>query len=147
MLAIVNGAGRSMAGRMSDRLGRRQTLTAALLIQGCAQLGLVYSASIAEPAAFVVFAALCGLAGGAFYPLIASLVADYFGEPNAARNFGLVYSAKMFGGVIGLGLPALLVATQHQMIPFLAAGLLSLCAAVLSLMLHRPGLPIVRLPR
>ena len=147
LLAIVNGAGRSVAGRLSDRLGRRQTLTGALLIEGCAHLGLVYSASIAEPAAFVVFAALCGLAGGTFYPLVASLVADYFGEPSAARNFGLVYSAKMFGGLIGVGLPALLVASQHLMIPFLVAGLLSLCAAVMSRMLYRPGLPIVCLPR
>jgi MFS family permease len=147
LLAIVNGAGRSLAGRLSDRLGRRQTLTAALLIEGCAQLGVVYSASIAATTAFVVFAALCGLAGGAFYPLVASLVADYFGEPSAARNFGLVYSAKMFGGLIGIGLPALLVASDHLMVPFVVAGLLSLCAAVMTRMLHRPGLPVVCLPR
>jgi MFS family permease len=147
LLAVVNGAGRSMAGRLSDRLGRRQTLTAALLVEGCAQLGLVYSASIAEPAVFVAFGALCGLAGGAFYPLVASLVADYFGEPSAARNFGLVYSAKMFGGVIGVGLPAVLVASAHLMVPFVVAGLLSLCAAVMTRMLHRPGLPTVGLPR
>ena len=112
LLAVVNGTGRSMAGRLSDRYGRRQTLSAALLIEGCAQLGLVYSASIGHPAAFVVFAALSGLAGGAFYPLVASLVADYFGEPSAVRNFGMVYSAKLFGGLIGIGLPALLVASH-----------------------------------
>ena len=130
LLAVVNGTGRSMAGRLSDRFGRRQTLSAALLIEGCAQLGLVYSASIGQPAAFVVFAALSGLAGGAFYPLVASLVADYFGEPSAVRNFGMVYSAKLFGGLIGIGLPALLVASHSLMMPFLVAGLLSLCAAV-----------------
>jgi hypothetical protein len=32
-------------------------------------------------------------------------------------------------------------------IPFVAAGLLSLCAAVMTRMLHRPGLPTVCLPR
>jgi MFS family permease len=147
LLAIVNGTGRSMAGRLSDRFGRRQTLSAALLIEGCAQLGLVHSASVGQPAAFVIFAALAGLAGGAFYPLVASLVADYFGEPNAARNFGLVYSAKLFGGLIGIGLPTLLVASDRLMIPFLVAGLLSLAAAVMTRMLHRPGLPTVCLPR
>src|SRR3984893_1021857 len=106
LLAVVNGAGRSVAGRISDRFGRRQTLSVALLLEGCAQLGLVYSASVREPAAFVVFAALSGMAGGAFYPLFASLVADYFGERNAVRNFGVVYSAKLFGGIIGVGLHA-----------------------------------------
>jgi len=147
LLAVVNGTGRSIAGRLSDRLGRRQTLTAALLVQGCAQLGLVFSASTALPVAFAGFAALSGLAGGAFYPLIASLVADYFGEPNAARNFGAVYSAKLFGGLIGIGLPALLIATRHLPLAFLVAGGVSLGAAVMTRLLHRPGLPVLGLPR
>jgi MFS family permease len=147
LLAVVNGAGRSVAGRISDRFGRRQTLSAALLLEGCAQLGLVYSASIGQPAAFVVFAALSGMAGGAFYPLFASLVADYFGERNAVRNFGMVYSAKLFGGIIGVGLPALVVASHGLTMLFVAAGLLSLCAAVMTRLLHRPGYPALHLPR
>ena len=147
LLAVVNGAGRSVAGRISDRFGRRQTLSAALLLEGCAQLGLVYSASVGQPAAFVAFAALSGMAGGAFYPLFASLVADYFGERNAARNFGVVYSAKLFGGIIGVGLPALVVASDGLTHLFVAAGLLSLCAAVMTRLLHRPGYPALHLPR
>jgi MFS family permease len=147
LLAVVNGAGRSVAGRLSDRFGRRQMLSAALLLEGCAQLGLVYSASIDQAWAFVVFAALSGMAGGAFYPLFASLVADYFGEPNAVRNFGVVYSAKLFGGLIGVGLPALLVSSHGLSTAFVAAGLLSLLAAVMTRLIHRPGLPKVCLPR
>ena len=147
LLAVVNGAGRSVAGRISDRFGRRQTLSAALLLEGCAQLGLVYSASVGQPAAFVVFAALSGMAGGAFYPLFASLVADYFGERNAVRNFGVVYSAKLFGGIIGVGLPALVVASDGLTMLFVAAGLLSMCAAVMTRLLHRPGYPTLGLPR
>ena len=147
LLAVVNGAGRSVAGRISDRFGRRQTLSAALLLEGCAQLGLVYSASVGQSAAFVVFAALSGMAGGAFYPLFASLVADYFGERNAVRNFGVVYSAKLFGGIIGVGLPAFVVASDGLTMLFVAAGLLSLCAAVMTRLLHRPGYPALRLPR
>lgn len=147
LLAVVNGAGRSVAGRISDRFGRRQTLSAALLLEGCAQLGLVYSASVGQTAAFVIFAALSGMAGGAFYPLFASLVADYFGERNAVRNFGMVYSAKLFGGIIGVGLPALVVGSQGLTLLFVAAGLLSLCAAVMTRLLHRPGYPALHLPR
>jgi MFS family permease len=87
------------------------------------------------------------LAGGACYPLLASLVADYFGERNAVRNFGLVYSAKLFGGLIGIGLPAFVVSSPALMRVFVAAGLISLCAAVTTRLLHRPGHVISRLPR
>ncbi|WP_123026661.1 OFA family MFS transporter [Mycolicibacterium stellerae] len=147
LLAVVNGAGRSVAGRISDRFGRRETLSAALLLEGCAQLGLVCSASAGQVVAFVAFAALSGMAGGAFYPLFASLVADYFGERNAVRNFGVVYSAKVFGGIIGVGLPAMAVASDGLTHLFVAAGLLSLCAAAMTRMLHRPGYPALHLPR
>ena len=147
LLAVVNGGGRSVAGRISDRFGRRQTLSAALVLEGCAQLGLVYSASVGQPAAFVVFAALSGMAGGAFYPLFASLVADYFGERNAVRNFGVVYSAKLFGGIIGVGLPALVLSSHGLTMVFVVAGLLSLCSAALTRLLHRPGYPTLHLPR
>jgi MFS family permease len=147
LLAVVSGGGRAVASHVSDRFGRRQTLSAALLLAGCAQLGLVYSASIHQAAPFAVFAALSGLAGGAFYPLLASLVADYFGERNAVRNFGLVYSAKMFGGLIGIGLPAFVVSSPALMLVFVAAGLISLCAAVTTRLLHRPGHLVTRVSR
>jgi MFS family permease len=147
LLAVISGGGRAVACHISDRFGRRQTLTAALLLAGCANLGLVYSASLQQAAGFVVFAALTGLAGGACYPLLASLVADYFGERNAVRNFGLVYSAKLFGGLIGIGLPAFVVSSPALTRVFVAAGLISLCAAVTTRLLHRPGHLISRLPR
>jgi MFS family permease len=147
LLAVVGGTGRSVAGRLSDRFGRRQTLSAALLLEGGAQLGLVHSAAVGQTSAFVVFAALTGLAGGAFYPLFASLVADFFGERNAVRNFGVVYSAKLFGGIIGVGLPALVMASGGLSAVFVAAGLLSSCAAVMTRLLHRPGYPALNLPR
>ncbi len=146
LLALVNGAGRSVASRISDRYGRRATLSAGLLLQGCAQLGLVFSAANGLSGAFMVFAGLSGLTGGAFYPLFASLVADYFGERNAVRNFGLVYSAKLFGGIIGVGFPAALMASHGLLVVFVAAAVLSLSAAVMTRLLHRPGYPVIRLP-
>jgi len=75
------------------------------------------------------------------------MVADYFGERNAVRNFGLVYSAKMFGGLIGIGLPALVVSSPALMLVFVAAGLISLCAAVTTRLLHRPGHLVTRVSR
>lgn len=140
LLAAVNGGGRAFASQISDRFGRRQTLTVTMLLAGTAHLGLAYSVSNGHPVPFLLFAGLSGLAGGAFYPLLANLSADYFGERNAVRNFGLVYSAKLFGGLIGIGLPVLLLSSNRLPLAFVAAGLISLCAAFTTRLLHRPGL-------
>lgn len=146
VLALVNGAGRYIASRFSDRFGRRQTLSLALGIEGFALLGLASSASAGSAVGFVAFAALSGLAGGTFYSLFINLVADYFGERSAVGNFGLVYSAKMFGGLIGVGLPALLIPFERLGMAFVAIGLICLCAAIAPRRLQRPGYPICRLP-
>jgi MFS family permease len=146
VLALVNGCGRAVASRFSDRLGRRQTLSLAVAIEGLSLLGLAYSAAAASALSLIVFAALGGLAGGAFYSLFINLVADYFGEHNAIANFGLVYSAKMFGGLIGIGLPALLLSSGRLGTAFVAGGLVCLCVALAPRWLQRPGYPVCRLP-
>lgn len=146
VLALVNGGGRILASRFSDRYGRRQTLSLALGIEGLALLGLASSASVGSTVGFVVFAAFSGLAGGAFYSLFINLVADYFGESSAVGNFGLVYSAKIFGGLIGVGLPALLLPSGRLGVAFAAVGLLCLCTAIAPRRLQRPGYPACRLP-
>ncbi|WP_232078942.1 OFA family MFS transporter [Mycobacterium florentinum] len=146
VLASVNGGGRIIASRFSDRYGRRQTLSLALGIEGFALLGLASSASAESTVAFVAFAGLGGLAGGAFYSLFINLVADYFGEHSAVGNFGLVYSAKVFGGLIGVGLPALLIPSGRLGGAFVAFGLLCCCTAIAPRWLQRPGYPVCRLP-
>lgn len=145
VLALVNGGGRIIASRFSDRYGRRQTLSLALGVEGLALVGLAYSASAGSTVGFVTFAALGGLAGGAFYSLFINLVADYFGERSAVGNFGLLYSAKVFGGLIGVGLPALSLPAGRLGAAFVAVGLLCWCAAIAPRWLRRPGYPVCRL--
>lgn len=142
----MHGGGRSIASRFSDRFGRRQTLGLALGTEGFALLGLAYSASAGSAVGLVSFAALSGLAGGAFYSLFINLVADYFGERSAVGNFGLVYSAKIFGGLIGVGLPAMLIPSGQLGTAFVAIGLICLCTAIVPRLLRRPGYPVCNLP-
>jgi MFS family permease len=146
VLALVHGGGRSIASRFSDRFGRRQTLGLALGTEGFALLGLAYWASAGSAVGLVSFAALSGLAGGAFYSLFINLVADYFGERSAVGNFGLVYSAKIFGGLIGVGLPAMLIPSGQFGTAFVAIGLICLCTAIVPRLLQRPGYPVCNLP-
>lgn len=138
VLSIVNGTGRAVVGWVSDRIGRRQTLTWVLVIAAVAQFGVLYSGNTHNQTLFLVFAFLTGFGGGAFYPLFASLVPDYFGENHNASNYGLVYSAKLVGGVGGGGLAAGIVSAWGYSGAYILAGGIALLSALLTLFLRQP---------
>ena len=46
MLAAVNGLGRSLAGHLSDRFGRRRVLAAVLMVEGFTHVGLVVAGGL-----------------------------------------------------------------------------------------------------
>jgi MFS family permease len=139
VLAVVNGTGRGVVGWASDRLGRKQTLFLVLAIAGVAQFGVLWSGLSHNLWFFLVFAFINGFASGAFYPLFAALVPDYFGENNNAQNYGLVYSAKLVGGVGGVGLAAMLVEEWGYTGTYTLAGLIAFVSAGLVLLLRQPG--------
>src|SRR5439155_2750434 len=126
-------------GWVSDLIGRRHTLTMVLLIAGVAQFGVLYSGNTKNEWLFMIFAFINGFATGAFYPLFAALVPDYFGENNNATNYGLVYSAKLFGGIGGGGVAAGVIVVWGYTGAYLLAGGIALLAAVLTLFLRQPG--------
>lgn len=139
VLAIVNGTGRAVVGWASDKIGRKQTLTLVLVIAALAQFGVLYAGNTHNLVLFMVFAFLTGFGGGAFYPLFAALVPDYFGENNNASNYGLVYSAKLVGGVGGGGLAAGVISAWGYTGAYVLAGCIALLSAVLTLFLRQPG--------
>ncbi|MBE1462449.1 OFA family MFS transporter [Kibdelosporangium phytohabitans] len=139
VLAVVNGVGRGLCGWLSDKLGRRQTLTLVLFVAAVAQFGVLYAGNTGNLWLFMVFAFINGFGGGAFYPLFAALVPDYFGENNNASNYGLVYSAKLVGGIGGGGLAAGVVTAWGYTGAYVLAGCIALVSAVLTLFLKQPG--------
>jgi MFS family permease len=84
-------------------------------------------------------AILAGAGSGAFYPLFASLAREYFGDRDIAKTHAVVYSAKAFGGIIGVGLAALAVPAWGFPAIFLISGIVALGSAILGLRLRRPG--------
>ncbi len=139
VLSVVNGTGRALVGWLSDKLGRRQTLTLVLLIAAVAQFGVLYSGNTGNLWLFMIFAFINGFGGGAFYPLFAMLVPDYFGENNNASNYGAVYSAKLVGGIGGGGLAAGVIVAWGYTGAYVLAGCLALLSAGLTLFLRQPG--------
>ncbi|RDG37452.1 OFA family MFS transporter [Streptomyces corynorhini] len=141
VMSVINGTGRGVVGWLSDKLGRRTTLTHVCLVLAVSQFGVLWAGEMREQTLFLVFAFLSGFGGGAFYPLFAALVPDYFGENNNASNYGMVYSAKLVSGLFGGGIGAVVVASWGYVGAYTASGVVSLVAAGLSLTLRQPGGP------
>ena len=141
LFAAVNGLGRSFAGRLSDRLGRRRLLAVVLVVEGFTQFGLALAGHAGSPWAFAVCAMLAGVGGGAFYAILGNLVLEYFGENSQLQNQAILYTAKAMGGLVGVGGAAFLIGAVGYGPLFVAAGLIGLGTAAMVRFLKQPGRP------
>jgi MFS family permease len=139
VLSIINGTGRTLTGYVSDRFGRKQTLLAVLLVSAVALVGLLYAGKAQNEFAFLSFAFLVGFGGGAFYPMFASLTPDYFGENNNASNYGLIYSSKLIGSVVGIGVGANVIDAWDYTGAYWIAAVSALVSAGIAFFLRQPG--------
>jgi MFS family permease len=139
VLSIINGTGRAATGWVSDRLGRKQTLIIVLLISAVSLVGLLYAGQAHNEVAFLVCAFLVGFGGGAFYPMFASLTPDYFGENNNASNYGLIYSSKLLGSVVGIGVGASVIDSWGYGGAYWLAAVSALVSAGIAAFLRQPG--------
>lgn len=138
-LSVINGVGRAATGLVSDRIGRKQTLLVVLLVSVVALIGLLYTGLAKNQIAFIFFAVLVGFGGGAFYPLFATLTTDYFGENNNASNYGIVYSAKLVGSVLGIGVGASVIDAWGYTGAYWVAAASALLSAITAALLRQPG--------
>jgi OFA family oxalate/formate antiporter-like MFS transporter len=144
--AIFNGIGRIAWGSVSDRIGRKTTITLMTALQGLTMLmtyhvfisfGMIYG--------FIVAAALIGFNYGGAFALFPAITADYFGNKNVGSNYGWMFTAY---GVAGLTGPLLAGyfkdAAQGSaqpavwMTPFIIAGGVCLLGAVIMAFTTRP---------
>ncbi|SEF72114.1 hypothetical protein SAMN05444920_101465 [Nonomuraea solani] len=149
LLVALNGAGRSAAMRAAELLGRRRTLAAVLtaLATGQVLLATTFQSTTAIAGGAdgvggpVLWAGVvaAGLGGGAFYPLVASLVREFFGTEGAGEIHAVVYSAKALAGVAAVALA--LVALNAPGTALLAAAALAALPALATPRLRIPGLP------
>ncbi len=134
-LAIGNGAGRIVAGTLSDKIGRQWTLFSCFVIQAVVILLLSRSSSqniLGSQTVLAVMSALVGANYGANLALFPSITKDFYGLKNFGVNYGLVFTAWGWGG-FGLSLLAGMVYDRTQSFNFAyycSAGLLVLAAGV-----------------
>jgi MFS family permease len=139
LLSVINGTGRTVTGYVSDRLGRKQTLLIVLLASAVSLVGLLYAGEAENEVAFLFFAFLVGFGGGAFYPMFATLTPDYFGENNNASNYGLIYSSKLLGSVVGIGVGASVIEAWDFAGAYWLAAASALLSALIAAFLRQPG--------
>jgi MFS family permease len=138
VLSVVNGVGRGVVGWVSDRIGRKETLIGVLLIEGVAQVGLLYTGKAGLEIPFLVMAFMAGFGGGAFFPMFAALVPDYFGENYSASIYGAVYSAKLASSLVGIGLGSAVIDAMGYTGAYLIGAGVALLSAGMALMLRQP---------
>jgi len=129
-LAVFNTLGRIVWGLVSDKLGYIGTMRIVFLIQA---VNMVLFSYYLSPALLAVGAAVTGLSYGALFSLFPAAVAGNYGTKNLGVNYGLVYTAWGFAGVIGPLLAArILDLTGKYNVSYIVSAVLLVIAAALT---------------
>ncbi|MDD9301726.1 MAG: OFA family MFS transporter [Desulfobacter sp.] len=138
LMAVGNAGGRVVAGILSDKIGRTNTLFIMLVFQAFVIFSLLFITP-GQVVLLVMAASFIGFNYGTNLSLFPSATKDYFGLKNFGVNYGLVFSAWGIGGFVFPRVCQMIVAYTHspRMAYILAAGLL-LAGAVLALLIRAP---------
>jgi MFS transporter, OFA family, oxalate/formate antiporter len=144
ILAVGNGAGRIVAGMLSDTIGRKATLIIFYVIQAAAIFLLSqadHGNALGSSLVLGLLSALIGASYGANLALFPSITKDFYGIRNFGVNYGLVFTAWGLGGFT-LSLLAGQVYDQTQTFTFAyyCSATLLVVAALMTLFL-RPVRP------
>jgi len=130
-LPIFNGIGRIVWGKVSDNLGRKNSITAMCIFQGFMMLSFFYTT--VNPIFFYISAALIGFNFGANFALFPAATADSFGSENVGLNYGFVFTSYGFGGIVGPILAGMVQdAGMSFLYAFIPAAIMCFIAAVLA---------------
>lgn len=99
-LALFNVVGRVLAGSISDKIGRINTLALACVFS---VIGLVmlYISKEGDIALFYIAISIMGICFGAFMGVFPGFTADQFGPKNNSVNFGIMFIGFAIAGYVG----------------------------------------------
>lgn len=138
---ISNGLGRILWGAISDKFGRENTMFVAYTLNA---IFIALMPTLGRnPWLFVALIFCIMLTWGEIFSLFPPATADRFGTTYAASNYGVVYSAKGFGGILGGYVAALLVQAAGWSLVFYVSALMAFLAALGALVLRSMPKPVL----
>src|SRR6267154_621440 len=130
-IVALYGVGFTIAGPMgglfADRIGRRATMVAGLVLGACSVGALAFART---PALLALFTFLAAATGDLYRPAMSAAVADVVPPADRPRAYGLVYWAVNFALSVGLAIGGL-VAERSFVALFRADAGTSLAAAAI----------------
>jgi len=113
VLALFNTGGRIIAGYVSDKIGRINTLTIAFVI---AIIGLtcLYFSGEGDVTKFYVGIVSVGVSFGAFMGVFPGFTADQFGTKHNSVNYGIMFIGFAISGYFGPTVMKNVYATDHS---------------------------------
>jgi OFA family oxalate/formate antiporter-like MFS transporter len=135
--AFGNVSGRVLSGWLSDILGRLNTMRAVLAIS-CGAMPALYWVG-AHLAALYVLIYLVYFSYGAQASVIPSTVADFWGSRHAGANYGALFTAWGFSGILGPTIGGVLFDMYRNYgAAFYTAAALAMVALMCVLIARRP---------
>lgn len=132
VIALFNAAGRIVWGRISDRIGRLNTL---MCVYGLTAITLLYmSLGIINYPMFLATTSIMGFFFGGYLALYPSVTADYYGTKNLGINYGLMYQGYGISAFVG----AFLVNLLPFQIAFIVAAVCCIAAIIMAKIIVHP---------
>ncbi|MGG5373336.1 hypothetical protein IGI67_005009 [Enterococcus sp. AZ196] len=100
ILALFNSCGRIIAGYLSDRIGRINTLMIACTFS-IAGVTVLFFTSEGTTTLFYIGISIIGLCFGAFMGIFPGFTADQFGAKNNSVNYGIMFIGFALAGYFG----------------------------------------------
>ncbi len=111
ILAIFNAVGRILWGKISDSLGRKNTLIIMFIICGIIMLALDWMRIYPM---YLLGVCVVGLCFGGYLALYPAVTADFFGTKHIGVNYGCMFAAYGAGGLFGPFMAAWLMKTADN---------------------------------
>lgn len=100
ILALFNAVGRIMAGYISDKIGRSNTLMTACILSIVGMLCL-YMSGTGSTTTFYIGISIVGVSFGSFMGVYPGFTADQFGARNNSVNYGIMFIGFALAGYFG----------------------------------------------